>query len=241
MERFTNNASTTLNGAINNSTTSVVVTSATLFPTAGNFRIRIEDEIMLVTAVSGSTFTVTRAYEGTTAASHADTTTVREVLTAGVMTLADVWDEIIIKGSDTGRTGTTSTADPDLVSAISFASGELVEVELHLAFTATSTTPDIKFHLESNQTMQGWLQVWGSDTTANAVLNVASKTSGTTTTGQTAGTSNGIYTIIKMIGTMRFAAGSATLSLFWATNSGGGTTVTLKAGSRMMVRRLGVV
>jgi hypothetical protein len=83
MEKFTNNASTTLNGAINNSTTSVVVTSATGFPTSGDFRIVVDNEIMLVTAVSGSTFTVTRGSEGSTAASHADLTPVKHVYTKG--------------------------------------------------------------------------------------------------------------------------------------------------------------
>lgn len=238
-ERFTNNASTTLNGAINNAVTSLVVTSASLFPTAGNFRIRIEDEIMLVTAVAGTTFTVTRAYEGTAAASHANAVTVREILTAGVMTLADVWDEILTKVSDTGRTGTTSTDDPELISAVTYGSGELVEILLQLVWSSTSTTPDIKFHINSNQTMQGWLNVFGSDTTANAVLSSATKISGTTSANQTAGTNNGV-TIVTVMGVMRFGAGSASLSLQWATNSGGGTTVTLEAGSKMYIRRLGV-
>ena len=69
-ERIENDATSTLNGAIDNSTTSVVVTSASTFPSEGDFRILIDSEIMLVTAVSGATFTVVRAQEGTTAASH---------------------------------------------------------------------------------------------------------------------------------------------------------------------------
>lgn len=85
VEVYTNNASTTLNGTINNSVTSLVVTSATGFPTSGNFRIIVEDEIMLVTAVSGTTFTVTRAHEGTTGASHASGVAVTQVHTAGAI------------------------------------------------------------------------------------------------------------------------------------------------------------
>lgn len=69
-ERIENDASSTLNGAINNSTTTVVVTSGSPFPSEGDFRILIDSEIMLVTAVSGATFTVVRAREGTLAASH---------------------------------------------------------------------------------------------------------------------------------------------------------------------------
>lgn len=84
-EQFSNNASSTLNGAIDNDDTSLVVTSASSFPTTGNFRIRIDDEIMLVTAVSGTTFTVTRAVEGTSAASHSNGADVRHVLTAAAL------------------------------------------------------------------------------------------------------------------------------------------------------------
>jgi hypothetical protein len=81
-ENFANNASTTLNGTINNSTTSVVVTSAAGFPSA-NFRILIGSELMLVTGVSGTTFTVTRGIEGTGAASHSSGVQVTQIITAG--------------------------------------------------------------------------------------------------------------------------------------------------------------
>jgi hypothetical protein len=81
-EKFTTNAVTTLNGAIDNSTTSVVVTSAASFPSTAQFRIRIDSELMLVTGVSSNTFTVTRGIEGTSAASHVDTSIVAQVFTA---------------------------------------------------------------------------------------------------------------------------------------------------------------
>lgn len=81
-ENFSNEYQTTLNGAINNSVTSLVVTNATGSPTA-NFRIRIDDEYLLVTAKAGTTFTVTREVEGSAAASHADLAVVTHVLTAG--------------------------------------------------------------------------------------------------------------------------------------------------------------
>jgi hypothetical protein len=82
LEQFTNNASTTLNGGINNAVTSLVVTSASSFPTAGNFRILIDSELILVTAVSGTTFTISRAVEGTAAASHSNGATITEIITA---------------------------------------------------------------------------------------------------------------------------------------------------------------
>jgi hypothetical protein len=98
-EQFTNGAQTTLNGAINNSVGSLTVTSAAGFPTSGDFRIIIaaeggnKDEILLVTGVSGTTFTVTRAYEaiadGTQVAqSHSNGATLAHVLTAGSLRAA---------------------------------------------------------------------------------------------------------------------------------------------------------
>jgi len=86
-EQFANNATTTLNGAISStSATSITVASASAFPSVAQFRILIESEIMLVTAGAGSTtWTVTRGIEGTTAATHADGATVRQILTAGAL------------------------------------------------------------------------------------------------------------------------------------------------------------
>ncbi|HEY4359387.1 MAG TPA: hypothetical protein VGN17_00360 [Bryobacteraceae bacterium] len=84
-EQYVNDPGTTLNGSINNSVTSLVVSSATGYPTGGNFRILLESEIMLVTAVSGTTWTVTRGAESTTAASHANGVVINSVLTAGAI------------------------------------------------------------------------------------------------------------------------------------------------------------
>lgn len=64
-----------LNGSINNSTTSIAVTAnGTSFAPVAGWILRCESEDMRVTAVSGSypsyTLTVTRAFNGTSAASH---------------------------------------------------------------------------------------------------------------------------------------------------------------------------
>ena len=82
MEQFSNNAQTTLSGGIDNVVTSLTVASASGFPTSGNFRIIIDGEILLVTAVSGTTFTVTRGAEGTAATSHGSGSSVTHVITA---------------------------------------------------------------------------------------------------------------------------------------------------------------
>lgn len=59
-----------LNGAITNAATSIIVDTGDLF--RPDQVIRVGEELMLVTAVSTNTLTVTRAYGGTTAAVGAD-------------------------------------------------------------------------------------------------------------------------------------------------------------------------
>jgi hypothetical protein len=80
-EQYENNAQTTLNGAINNSVTSITVTDGSVFPSTGDFRLKIDTELLLCTARTGNTLTVTRAAESTTAASHLDLAPVKLVLT----------------------------------------------------------------------------------------------------------------------------------------------------------------
>lgn len=91
-EQFANDASTSTTSAMAADSTSVTVADPSDFPSAGNFRIRVNDEIMLVTARSGSTFTVTRAQEGTTAAVHGSGSSCRHTLTRGslLQLLADM-------------------------------------------------------------------------------------------------------------------------------------------------------
>jgi len=85
MEQFANNYESTLAGGINNSVTSLSVASPSGAPAGGDFRLRIDDELLLVTAVAGSTFTVDRGIEGTVAAAHSSGATVQLVLTAGAL------------------------------------------------------------------------------------------------------------------------------------------------------------
>jgi len=85
MQQLANNAQSTLSATITNTATSLVVVSASAFPTSGNFHILIETEIILVTAVSGTTFTITRAQEGTTAVGHNSGVTVTAIITKAAL------------------------------------------------------------------------------------------------------------------------------------------------------------
>lgn len=80
-----NGVVTTLNGAVSSSATVITLTSITGFPVVPRFRLRVDDELMLVTGISGSNFTVQRGVEGTTAVSHSDKATVYGVVTAGAL------------------------------------------------------------------------------------------------------------------------------------------------------------
>lgn len=72
---------TTLNGAINNVTTTIVLTSASGFPTAGY--VTIDSENIRYTGISTNTLTgVTRGADGTTAASHLNAAVVEHTVVA---------------------------------------------------------------------------------------------------------------------------------------------------------------
>lgn len=86
MELFANNFASTLNGAITSAATSLVLAAAVpsrLATAPGQWRIVVDGEIMLVTAVAGDnvTLTVTRGAEGSTAGAHASGAAVVHILT----------------------------------------------------------------------------------------------------------------------------------------------------------------
>lgn len=82
-EQIKNFATTTLAEDLDNSETVITVTSGAVFPSSGNFRVTCESEIMLCTSISSNDLTVTRGYEGTTAATHANGTEIKHAITAG--------------------------------------------------------------------------------------------------------------------------------------------------------------
>ncbi len=87
VETFANNSSTTLASLITDGTdTSISVTAHTSFPQSGQFRIRIENELLLVTAGAGTTtWTVTRGVESTSAVGHASGTAIIHPVTAAAL------------------------------------------------------------------------------------------------------------------------------------------------------------
>ena len=101
-----NFAETTLGAAITTTDgTSITVSSSAGFPNV-DFIIAIDTEVMLVTNVSGTTWTVTRGYESSTAATHLNGATVYHNISAGEA------DSIALKAPLASPTFTGTPAAP---------------------------------------------------------------------------------------------------------------------------------
>lgn len=88
IEKYVNNPQGTLASNMDNSQTTLSLTSATGYPSLGTgevFHIKVDSEIMLVTARSGTTLTVTRGAESSAAASHTAAATVHIIWSAGAL------------------------------------------------------------------------------------------------------------------------------------------------------------
>lgn len=85
-ETATNFAESTLNGGINDTATQLTVTDGSIFPATGNFRLLIDDEILLGTARSTNVIDIERGQEGTVAASHSNAAPVYLVVTRDALT-----------------------------------------------------------------------------------------------------------------------------------------------------------
>lgn len=84
-EQLSNGAVSVITAAMTNVQTTLTVASTTGFPTDGNFRVLVDSELMLVTAVSGSTFTVVRGIESTSAVSHEAGVAILQIFTAAAL------------------------------------------------------------------------------------------------------------------------------------------------------------
>ena len=80
--RFNDPGTTLASNATSGATTISVISSSGYPSGATEFRILVDSELMLVTNITGTTWTVTRGIEGTTAASHTSGAAVNSVVTA---------------------------------------------------------------------------------------------------------------------------------------------------------------
>ena len=157
-------AQTSLNGGINASTTTIVLTDATLFPSSGTSFIQIGTEEISYTGISGNTLTgVTRGVRNTTAASHSNADTVTNstdyvawgeaasgdlVVDPGMWSIDNFGDKIIalihngqVFEWDSNASGATSTR-ATIISGAPTASRDMIvsTPDRHLVFFGTETT-----------------------------------------------------------------------------------------------------
>jgi hypothetical protein len=157
-------AQTTLNGAINSITTTIVLTDATQFPSSGTNFIQIDSEEISYTGITGSTLTgVTRGVRNTTAASHLTLATITNtsdyvawgeaasgdlVIDPGLWSIDNFGDNVIalIHNSacfewDSALSNATSTRATIISGAPTASRDMLVSTpDRHLVFFGTETT-----------------------------------------------------------------------------------------------------
>ena len=103
-----------LTGAVTNSSTILVLNTVTGLPTSVPFKMVIEpgqptEEIVKVTAVAGSSLTVTRGWDGSSAVAHAAAVEVRHMMTAEDLSLSRAHEAATAAHGATGAVvGTTN-------------------------------------------------------------------------------------------------------------------------------------
>jgi len=191
-EKFVNDAQTTINqaGGISSSDLSFTVTSAALFPATGEFRIRVDDELMMVTGVAGNVFTVTRAIESTAAVGHSDGAYVTAVLTADALLLlagggAMTDENVKVSAADTtagplnskvaaGTNVSTTILNPGANEQL-----EISSVDENVKVTVADTTPSV---LNSKVAAGANIVLTVLNPGANEQLEIASSGGGVTST-----------------------------------------------------------
>jgi hypothetical protein len=141
----------TLSSAINNSVSSMVLNASPVgYPGTFPFVVAVDyetssEELVLVTAASGTTFTITRGYNGSSAQSHNAGATVRHVLIAQDMT--DFQDHAAASANVHGVTGTiASVTDTQTLTNKTLTSPVINTPKTVIGFnaqTGTSYTLDI--------------------------------------------------------------------------------------------------
>jgi hypothetical protein len=137
--KFTNNAKTTLTASLSNSATSASVTSSSGFPSLSGsdyFYATLAEvlddttlEIVKVTAVSGTTWTISRAQDNTTARSYSSGDKIELRASAGLFT--DLLNE------------KATVANPTFTGNITIGSAAISETELEILDGATVTTDEL--------------------------------------------------------------------------------------------------
>lgn len=202
-ERFANQASTILSSAVGFGDLSIIVQSTTHFPTFPEFRVRIGQELLLVTEVVGTTWTVTRGIEGTSAASHAVGTAVVAVLTGGALdemraeiegehltagSLATTTTSVVVSGATAPSAGQALVA----TSGTAAAWGKPSDATAADGLTTTTTTVAVSGAIapSAGQALVATgatAAAWGTPAIANGLASATTNISVSSATAPTAG------------------------------------------------------
>lgn len=252
VEQFVNDPGTFLTTGCTSSATTITVVNASGYPTSGNFRIKIDDELMIVTSVSGAVWTVTRGAESTTAAAHVGGAAVNHVFTAGAyrQALADrncyVNFRAALVQSGVASIGfsydTTAPAAVTVIgtngvsAAASFAASQIQRVHDHFLLPSDWTTPldlDIIWRTSATTGSVKW-QIETAAIGANDAFDPTSFNTASIATVAANGTTNRITkTTITSIDTTGLAADKTMYFRF----SRLGTTDTLAAAAELFTLR----
>lgn len=252
VEQFVNDPGTQLTTGCTDSDVSVTVVNASGYPTSGNFRIKIDDEIMIVTSVSGAVWTVTRGAESTTAAAHSGGAAVNHVFTAGSykQALADRncyvnFRAALVQAGVASIGFSYDSAGPSAVSVIgtngvsaaaSFTSGQIQRVHDHFMLPTDWTAPldlDIIWRTSATSGSVKWQIETAALTTNDPFDPSAFNTASIATIAANATTNRITKTTITSIDTTGLAADKTMYFRF----SRLGTTDTLAATAELFTLR----
>lgn len=201
--------------------TTLAVASRTAFPQIANFKVRVENEVMLVTAGFGTgagSFTVTRGYDNTTAVAHTSGVTVNLVVGVQRIEPVDAGRQVSFKGRvATFRTPGRAVTTGQKTFAIHNGTGSPVIVDVHnividmvqtvvklvtvlppvmrlYKFTAVPTngTALVKTGEDSTLTSKSAVTVWG-DASADGTSSATTLTIAAITNGSTTGLLTQMY------------------------------------------------
>lgn len=158
---------TVLSGALTDVATAVTFLDGSVFPIAvsgvSQYRILIEDEIIIVTNSSGDDATIARGAEGTTAAAHADGASVYHIVTAAAV------GNLSYISSTATQTANTVLAGPTTGSAAAPSFRALVAADiLDISATYVPITRTVNGHA-----LSGNVSVSASDVGLGSVENAA--------------------------------------------------------------------
>ena len=236
-ELYVNDPGTTLAAAITSTgATTISVSSSTGYPSTGNFRILVDTELMLVTSVSGTTWTVTRGIESTTAATHLNGVAVNHILTQGAL------DAIRI---NMNSSGTYASLPSSPKSGDNYTPSDVTS-NYNLLYTGSSWQSSLAINqnvsLPPTASNWGWLNQGGATITdlASGGLQLVSRSADAQLAGVTLAAFSTPYTITigvtligigPTVGMFFYNSGDGRLVLFHysaVTSGGGGNLSTSK-------------